>query len=62
MRELSDELIKCPTCLKDIPIFFKAGHATICQQEADLYHHQTKTAVEAEEDSMTAGNRSVGFD
>ena len=62
MRELSEDLIKCPVCLKDIPIFFKEGHAAICQQEVEPYLHQSKTAVGAEEDSMTAGNRSIGFD
>ena len=30
VKELSDDLIKCKNCQKDIPIFFQEGHALIC--------------------------------
>ena len=30
VKELSDDLIKCKNCQKDIPIFFQEGHAAIC--------------------------------
>ena len=44
MKELSDDLIKCNICKKDIPIFFQQGHATICQSEVNSSLNQNKTA------------------
>ena len=61
MKELSDDLIKCKICNKDIPIFFQQGHAAICQSEANSSLNQNKTAIGPEDDSLTNENPSIGL-
>lgn len=61
MKELSDDLIKCKVCQKNIPIFFQQGHAAICQAEESSSLHQTKTGVGEGDDSSILENHSLGL-